>query len=95
MYLYGESEPRNAVLLGVSECDDLAVLDIRGSGFPYLLWQDTPLAPPKSCMPPATRAASTQKPGGAYKIPDRSGDSDWASVDQVVRHTAELAIGEL
>ena len=44
VYLYGESEPRNAVLLGVSECDDLAVLDIRGSGFPYLLWQEAPLA---------------------------------------------------
>ena len=34
VYLYGESEPRNAVLLGVSECDDLAVLDIRGQRLP-------------------------------------------------------------
>ena len=28
----------NAVVLGVSECSDLAVIDIEGDGFPYLEW---------------------------------------------------------
>src|SRR4030067_796471 len=34
----GESEPRNARILGVSECSDLAVIDIEGGDFPYLDW---------------------------------------------------------
>lgn len=36
-----ESEPRNAQILGVSECSDLAVIDIEGEGFPYLEWYDS------------------------------------------------------
>lgn len=30
----------NARILGVSECSDLAVIDIEGDGFPYLEWHD-------------------------------------------------------
>src|SRR4030043_406215 len=30
----------NARILGVSECSDLAVIDIEGDGFPYLSWYD-------------------------------------------------------
>ncbi len=30
--------PVNARVLGVSECSDLAVIDIDGDDFPYLLW---------------------------------------------------------
>ena len=32
----------NARILGVSECSDLAVIDIEGDGFPYLSWYDKP-----------------------------------------------------
>ncbi|MEA2057535.1 MAG: trypsin-like peptidase domain-containing protein, partial [Actinomycetota bacterium] len=38
VYVEGEEEPRNAKVLGVSECSDLAVIDIDGDGFPYLDW---------------------------------------------------------
>ena len=69
VYLYGESEPRNAVLLGVSECDDLAVLDIRGSGFPYLLWQDTPLAPSQVVYAAGFPGGEYTETRGAYKMP--------------------------
>ena len=93
VYLYGESEPRNAVLLGVSECDDLAVLDIRGSGFPYLLWQDTPLAPSQVVYAAGFPGGEYTETRGRVQNAGRSGDSDWASVDQVVRHTAELHPG--
>ena len=30
----------NAKILGVSECSDLAVIDIEGDGFPYLAWYE-------------------------------------------------------
>ena len=38
VYVEGEDEPRNAKILGVSECSDLAVIDVDGDGFPYLAW---------------------------------------------------------
>lgn len=36
----GEEEQRNARILGVSECSDLAVIDIEGDGYPYFQWYD-------------------------------------------------------
>jgi serine protease Do len=38
VWVGGEDEPRNARILGVSECSDLAVIDIDGDGFSYLEW---------------------------------------------------------
>ena len=35
VFLEGETEPRNATVLGASECWDLAVIDIEGDDFPY------------------------------------------------------------
>ncbi len=93
VYLYGESEPRNAVLLGVSECDDLAVLDIRGSGFPYLLWQDTPVVYSEVVYAAGYPHGDYDETKGRVEDAESGGDSDWASVDQVVRHTAELHPG--
>ena len=40
VYLNGEERPRNARILGVSECNDLAVIDLEGDGYPYLEWYD-------------------------------------------------------
>ena len=37
------SQTYNARILGVSECSDLAVIDIEGDGFPYLEWYDNPI----------------------------------------------------
>jgi len=35
-----QSQSYNAKVLGVSECSDLAVIDIDGEGFPYLQWHE-------------------------------------------------------
>ena len=40
VWIGGEDEPHNARILGVSECSDLAVIDIEGDGFPYLEWYE-------------------------------------------------------
>lgn len=40
VYVQGEDEPRDATILGVSECSDLALIDIDGGGYPYLEWHD-------------------------------------------------------
>jgi serine protease Do len=93
VYLSGEEEPRNAVLLGVSECDDLAVLDIRGSGFPYLTWQETPVLDNQLVYAAGFPDGKYSETNGRVQDASGGADSDWASVDQVIRHTAELRPG--
>ena len=38
VFIDGEDRPLNARILGVSECNDLAVLDLEGDGYPYFEW---------------------------------------------------------
>ncbi len=95
IYLDGEDKPRNAKVLGVSECADLAVIDIQGDGFPYLDWYEGrirvgldvyavgfPLGDPEYTM---TR--------GIVAKERAAGDSSWASVDQVLQHDADINPG--
>ena len=86
----GESEPRNAKILGVSECSDLAVIDIEGDGYPYLEWYGGdltvglpiyaagfPLGDPEYTL--LQGIISKEKAGG---------ETNWASVDSVIEHSA-------
>jgi serine protease Do len=43
VWVGGEAEELNAKVLGVSECSDLAVIDIEGDGFPFLTWSQGPV----------------------------------------------------
>lgn len=85
----------NAKVLGVSECSDLAVIDIEGDGFPYLEWQSGdikvgtdvfaagfPLGDPEFTL---TK--------GIVSKEKASGESDWASVDYVIEHSARINPG--
>ncbi|MCB0044460.1 MAG: trypsin-like peptidase domain-containing protein [Caldilineaceae bacterium] len=95
VYVAGEEEPRNARVLGVSECADLAVIDIQGDGFPYLTWMEGnirvgldvyaagfPLGDPEYTL---TR--------GIVAKAAADGESQWASVDQVLQHDADIVPG--
>lgn len=95
VYIDGEDEPRNAKVLGVSECADLAVIDIQGDGFPYLDWYEGrirvgldvyavgfPLGDPEFTM---TR--------GIVAKERADGDTNWASVDRVIQHDASINPG--
>ena len=95
VYVSGESEPRNAKVLGVSECSDLAVIDIEGDGFPYLEWYNGnvnvgldvyaagfPLGDPEYTL---TRGIVSKERAG--------GDTSWASVDNVIQHDATINPG--
>ena len=44
VFVGGDNRPRNARVLGVSECSDLAVIDIDGEGYPFLEWFDGALS---------------------------------------------------
>jgi serine protease Do len=90
VWIGDEIDSRNARILGVSECSDLAVIDIEGDGFPYLEWYQGnitvglpisvagfPLGDPEFTLLEGT--VSKERAGG---------ESSWSSVDYVIEHTA-------
>lgn len=95
VFVGGEDEPRNARILGVSECSDLAVIDIEGEGYPTLGWYEGdiktglevyaagfPLGDPEFTL---TR--------GIISKASANGETEWASVDDVVEHDATINPG--
>jgi len=89
------SKTYNAKILGVSECSDLAVIDIEGDGFPYLEWYDGtanvglevyaagyPLGDPEFTL---TKGIISKEKAG--------GETGWASVDSVIEHTSTINPG--
>ena len=95
VWVEGYDKPLNARILGVSECSDLAVIDIEGDGFPYLEWYEGdikvgmdvyaagyPLGDPEFTL---TR--------GIISKSSSDGDTSWSSVDHVVMHDATINPG--
>lgn len=95
VWVGGEDEPRNAQILGVSECSDLAVIDLEGDGYPFLDWYEDeitvgldvyaagfPLGDPEFTL---TR--------GIISKADADGETSWASVDAVLEHDANIQPG--
>ena len=95
VWVGGEGQPRNARIVGVSECSDLAVIDIEGAGYPHLEWFDGqiyagldvfavgfPLGDPEFTV--------TQ---GIVSKSRTSGETNWASVDAVIEHDATINPG--
>lgn len=95
VWVAGESRPKNARVLGVSECSDLAVIDIDGGGYPYLGWFEGrarpgldvyaagfPLGEPEYTL---TRGIVSKERAG--------GETNWASVDSVIEHDATINPG--
>ncbi len=95
VWVGGESEPRNAKILGTSECSDLAIIDIEGDGYPYLTWYDGdlsvgldvyaagfPLGDPEYTL---TR--------GIIAKERADGETRWSSIDYVIQHDATINPG--
>jgi serine protease Do len=95
VWVGGETRPRNARILGVSECSDLAVIDIDGDDYPYLEWRSDsvnvgldvyaagfPLGDPEFTL---TR--------GIVSKARADGETNWASVDWVIEHDATINPG--
>ncbi len=85
----------NARIIAVSECSDLALIDIEGDQFPYLDWYPDdikvglevyaagfPLGDPEFTL---TK--------GIVSKEKASGESSWASVNQVIEHDATINPG--
>jgi serine protease Do len=58
VYVQGNERPVNARVLGVSECSDLAVIDLDGENYRYLTWFDGDLKAAWRCMRRAIHSAS-------------------------------------
>lgn len=95
VFVSGKDRPVNARVLGASECADLAVIDLQGSGYPYLTWYSGsvragldvyaagfPLGDPEFAL---TR--------GIVSKPRDNGESNWASLDSVIMHDATINPG--
>lgn len=95
VYLNNEDRPKNARILGVSECNDLAVIDLDGDGYTFLDWyRDTPepgldvwvagfpLGDPEYTL---TRGSITKA--------EASGEMVWASLDYTLEHDARQEPG--
>jgi serine protease Do len=90
VWVAGETDPRNAKILGVSECSDLAVIQVEGDSPAFLEWFDGrieaglevyvagfPLGDPEYTL---TR--------GIVSKEKADGDTGWASIDYVIEHDA-------
>lgn len=85
-----QDETYNAKVLGVSECSDLAVIDIDGDDFAYLQWSDIPIEVGQEMyvagFPLGDPEYSLTK--GIVSKSRADGESNWASVDAVISYDA-------
>lgn len=93
VFLEGESEPRNARLLGVSECSDLAVIDIEGEDLPYLEWYEGDLKVGQEIYVAGFPLFGNEEytlTRGIISKAEADGETNWASVDHVLEVDATI-----
>lgn len=103
VYFDGSDDPVNARLLGVSECSDLAVLDLEGDGYPFLEFRDDmdgvlPGLPVFAAGYPLNLdtdffAVDYTLTAGIVNTTQAGGETNWASVDGVIEHDARIRGG--
>jgi serine protease Do len=95
VWVGGESQPRNAKILAVSECSDLAVIDIDGEGFPYLEWYDGPISAGLDIYAAGFPLGDPEYTltRGIVAKEHADGETSWASVDTVIQHDASTNPG--
>ena len=95
IYVEGEDKPRNARILGVSECSDLAVIDIDGAEFAYLEWFDGDLSVGTDIFVAGYPLGDPEYTltEGIISKESADGESTWSSVDSVLEITAKILPG--
>jgi serine protease Do len=95
VWVGGESNELSAKVLGVSECSDLAVIDIEGDGYPYLEWSGDPI---KVGMDIYVAGFPLGDPEytltrGVISKAKADGEVRWASVASTVEYDAQALPG--
>jgi serine protease Do len=95
VWIGGEGEPLNAKVVAVSECSDLAVIDIDGDGYPYLNWYDGPISAGLDIYAAGFPLGDPEftLTRGIVAKENADGESSWASVDSVIQHDASTNPG--
>ncbi|MFL7838500.1 MAG: S1C family serine protease [Candidatus Promineifilaceae bacterium] len=97
VYLEGHDGPLNAHLLGVSECSDLAVIDIDGEGYPYLEWYDGDLNVGQEIYVAGFPLFGNEEytlTRGIISKAQADGETNWASVDHALEIDATINGGD-
>jgi len=95
VYIGGDTQPHNARVVAVSECSDLAVIDIDGDGYNYMEWYSGEIVPGLDVYAagfPLGDPEFTLTRGIVSKA-RAGGETEWASVDAVVEHDATINPG--
>lgn len=95
VFVGGSPTPVSARVLGVSQCSDLAVLQIEGSGYPYVEWFQGEALPPLDVYAagfPLGDPEFTLTRGIVAKA-RANGESSFASVPHVIEHDAAIQPG--
>jgi len=89
------SKSYNARVLGVSECSDLAIIDIDGEGFPYLEWYEAPLQVGLEVFTAGFPLGDPEYTltKGIISKENADGETTWASVESVIMHDATINPG--
>lgn len=85
----------NAKVVGVSECSDLALIDIEGDDFPYLDWHEGPINVGLEIYAAGFPLGEPQftLTRGIVSKEETGGETSWASVDYVIEHDATINPG--
>ena len=91
----GETEPRNARVVGLSECADLAVIDIEGGDFPFVEFYDGEIRVGTDVLAAGYPLGTTEftLTRGIISTAQQVGDTNWASVEAVIEHDARIRGG--
>ncbi len=93
VFLDGEADARNAKIVGVSECSDLALIDIDGEGLPYLEWYAGDLDVGQDVYAAGFPLFGNEEytlTRGIISKASAGGDTNWASVDEVLEIDATI-----
>ena len=85
----------NAKVVGVSECSDLALIDLEGDDFPYLDWHEGPINVGLEVYAAGFPLGEPQftLTRGIVSKEETGGETYWASVDYVIEHDATINPG--
>lgn len=86
----GEGDWQSAKVLGVSECSDLAVIQVEGKGYPYLQWYTDPVKVGLNMYVAGFPLGDPEYTmvRGIISKEKASGRTNWTSVESVVEYDA-------
>ena len=95
VFVGGSAEPVSARVLGVSECSDLAVIDLEGEGYPFLNWFDDEIRPGIDVFAAGFPLDDPEftLTGGIVSKASADDISPSSNIDHVIEHDANIQPG--